>query len=94
MNYGGDSFYVQINKEGNEEEVKDDLGKKFKLYTYVINAYQKDGKAKKVEFTADHNLRKEAYLKLTINSTKGLTSWEEVRKTEVPKKAFNKLYLV
>ena len=34
-----------------------------------MNSYKKDGKEKKVEFTADHNLRKEAYLELTVNST-------------------------
>lgn len=48
-------------------------------------------KKKRVTFMADHNLRKEAYLKLTVNSVKGVTSWEEVKKSEVPKEALKKL---
>ena len=66
-------------------------GKKFKEYDYDIKSYQKDGKEKRVTFMADHNLRKEAYLKLTVNSVKGVTSWEEVKKSEVPKEALKKL---
>ena len=33
----------------------------------------------------------EAYLKLTYNKQKGVTNWEEVKKTAIPKKALDKL---
>ncbi|WP_434717276.1 YxeA family protein [Lactococcus lactis] len=91
VSYGGTSYYVQITKDGAEKELKDDSGQKFKQYVYDIYSYQKDGKVKKVEFNADHNLRKEAYLKLTVIPDKGVTSWEEVKKSEVPKAALEKL---
>lgn len=78
-------------KTEKEKEVSDNSGKKFKEYDYDIKSYQKDGKEKRVTFMADHNLRKEAYLKLTVNSVKGVTSWEEVKKSEVPKEALKKL---
>ena len=91
VSYGGGTYYVQITKDGKEKEVSDNSGKKFKEYDYDIKSYQKDGKEKRVTFMADHNLRKEAYLKLTVNSVKGVTSWEEVKKSEVPKEALKKL---
>ncbi len=40
----------------------------------------KNGESKDISFTAGHNLRKEAYLKVTDNKTKGVTNWEEVQK--------------
>lgn len=51
----------------------------------------KNGEAKDVSFTATHNLRKEAYLKVTDNKTKGVTNWEEVQKNDLPSKAKDKL---
>ena len=91
VSYGGGTYYVQITKDGKEKEVSDNSGKKFKEYDYDIKSYQKDGIERRVTFMADHNLRKEAYLKLTVNSVKGVTSWEEVKKSEVPKEALKKL---
>ncbi|KST80730.1 YxeA family protein [Lactococcus lactis subsp. lactis] len=86
VNYGGTAYYVQINKNGKEEEkITSDSSAKYKQYAYDIDFYQKDGKVKRVDFNTDHNLRKEAYLKLKVNSTK------EVKKSEVPKAALEKL---
>lgn len=93
VTYGGGTYYVQITKDGKEKQETAN-GQKFSRFTYNIDSYQKDGKEKKVEFTAGHNLRKEAYLKLTVNSVKGVTSWEEVKKAEVPKEALKKLSLI
>ena len=78
VNYGGTAYYVQINKNGKEEEkITSDSSAKYKQYAYDIDSYQKDGK--------------EAYLKLKVNPTKGVISWEEVKKSEVPKAALEKL---
>ena len=41
-------------------------------YEYNLPSYDKNGEAKDVSFTATHNLRKEAYLKVTDNKTKGV----------------------
>ena len=86
VTYGGGTYYVQITKDGKEKSGRTDSGDKYTEYIYDINSYQKDGKEKKVNFMADHNLRKEAYLKLTVNSVKGVTSWEEVKKQRFSKK--------
>lgn len=91
VTYGGGTYYVQITKDGKEKSGRTDSGDKYTEYIYDINSYQKDGKEKKVNFMASHNLRKEAYLKLTVNSVKGITSWEEVKKADVPKEALKKL---
>lgn len=92
VNYGGTAYYVQINKNGKEEEkITSESSAKYKQYAYDIDSYQKDGKVKRVDFNTDHNLRKEAYLKLKVNPTKGVISWEEVKKSEVPKAALEKL---
>lgn len=44
-----------------------------------------------MNFTGDHNLRLDAYLRLVYNDKKGVTSWEEVQKQDVPQKALNKI---
>ena len=90
VSYGGGTYYVQITKDGKEQQDTAN-GQKYTRYSYQMNSYKKDGKEKEVEFTADHNLRKEAYLELTVNSVKGVTSWEEVKKAEVPKEALKKI---
>ncbi|RZI48956.1 YxeA family protein [Lactococcus kimchii] len=91
LKYGGESYYMQVMKDGKKSLTKDDAGKDYTYYDYKEKVYQKAGKEKEVEFTADHNLRKTAYLKLTVNIKKGVTSWEEVKKSEVPEKALTKI---
>ena len=85
VTYGGGTYYVQITKDGKEKQETAN-GQKFSRFTYNIDSYQKDGKEKKVEFTAGHNVGKQVYLKLTVNSVKGVTSWEEVKKQRFLKK--------
>lgn len=89
--YGGEAYYLQVTTDGKEIEVISDSGIKFKEFNYKINSYQKDGKEKMIAFTADHNLRKSAYLRATFNSTKGVTSWEEIKKSNIPKAALKKI---
>lgn len=90
---GGESYYVQVTNEGQREETKDDNGSTMVEYKYTLPGYDEDGKQKDLEFSAfkDRPLRTEAYLKITWNEKKGVTSWEEVKKTDVPKKAMKQL---
>ena len=44
-----------------------------------------------MEFTGSHNLRHDAYLRLVYNDKKGVTSWEEVQKQDIPQKVQNKI---
>ncbi|MEH6943255.1 YxeA family protein [Bacillus sp. JJ722] len=87
---GKSQYYIQITVDGTEQEVVADNGKKFKSFKYELPAFDKDGKEKMMEFTADKNLRKDAFLRVYYNDKKGVTSWEEVKKEDIPKKAQKK----
>ncbi|MDR2977613.1 MAG: YxeA family protein [Streptococcaceae bacterium] len=87
INYGGTSYYAKIKGDGQKYDEKTDSGEIFTRYEYQQTAFKSSGDEKTVKFTADHNLRKDAYLKLTYNETKGVTNWEEVKKSEISKSA-------
>ncbi|MEY8458672.1 YxeA family protein [Lactococcus ileimucosae] len=89
--YGGAERYVKITEDGREKTIKADSGERFINYEYKLTSYDKKGNEKEVSFTAQHNLRKNAYLKLTDNKVKGITSWEEVQEKDLPSKAKEKL---
>ncbi|QPS71248.1 YxeA family protein [Lactococcus garvieae] len=89
--YGGAERYVKITQDGTKKEGKTDSGERYVDYVYKIPSYDKNGVKKEVTFNAQHNLRKEAYLKLTDNKVKGITSWEEVQQKDVPAQAKDKL---
>ncbi|ADZ64018.1 hypothetical protein BUI56_01120 [Lactococcus lactis subsp. lactis] len=91
INYGGTNYYVQIHNDGKKLEEKTQSGSVWHGYGYKEKAYNNPGQEKTLDFTATHNLRHEAYLKLTYNKQKGVTNWEEVKKTAIPKKALDKL---
>ena len=82
---------MKITQDGAKKVGKSDSGKRTVSYEYNLPSYDKNGEAKDVSFTATHNLRKEAYLKVTDNKTKGVTNWEEVQKNDLPSKAKDKL---
>lgn len=86
ISYGGTSYYVQINNDGKKTIEKGHENNVWHGYSYKEKAYEKSGKEKVLEFTSTHNLRKQAYLKLTYNKEKGVTNWEEIKKSEVPQK--------
>lgn len=87
MAYGGTTYYMQVKTDGQKEIAKADDGTDVTRYRYRVNAYDKQGEAKKIDFYADHNLRQAAYLSLTYNNKKGVTSWEKVTEKSVPLKA-------
>ncbi|HAP15385.1 MULTISPECIES: YxeA family protein [Lactococcus] len=89
--YGGTERYVKITEDGRKKVIKADSGERFTDYEYEMTAYDKKGDEKEVSFTAQHNLRKNAYLKLIDNKVKGITSWEEVQEKDLPSKAKEKL---
>ena len=89
----GDDYYVQITTDGQRLNEKDDSGNDFVDYKYELPGYDKEGKKKDLDFNAnkDRPLRREAFLKVTWNKNKGVTSYEEVQQKELPKKAAEKL---
>ncbi|AJQ61645.1 DUF1093 domain-containing protein [Bacillus thuringiensis] len=88
---GKDEYYVQITVDGKEFDSKASDGQKFKDYEYKLTGFDKDGKEKELEFTAQKNLRKEAFLRVYNSDKKGVTAWEEVKKDELPAKVKEKL---
>ncbi|AZQ45719.1 YxeA family protein [Bacillus albus] len=88
---GKDEYYVQITVDGKEVHSKADNGQKFKDYEYKLTGFDKDGKEKELEFTAQKNLRKDAFLRVYYSDKKGVSAWEEVKKDELPAKVKEKL---
>lgn len=88
---GAEQYYTQITGEGTMLKDKDDNGKTYVSYEYKLPAFDKDGKAKILTFTAQKQLRKNAYLTLFEKADKGVTSYQEVKKGDIPKKANEKL---
>ncbi|PEK18792.1 YxeA family protein [Bacillus wiedmannii] len=89
---GKDEYYVQITIDGKEGVSKSMDGKVMgKGYEYTLLGFDKEGKEKELEFMAQKNLRKEAFLRVYHSEKKGVTAWEEVQEDELPKKAKEKL---
>lgn len=85
---GKDEYYVQIITDGIEEA---DNGEPLNFFEYKLTGFDKNGKEKEIEFTAQKNLRKEAFLRVYYSDKKGVSSWEEVKKDELPSKVKEKL---
>ena len=92
-NYGGTTYYTKITNTGQRVTDRDDEGNKYIIYAYDLPGYDEKGGLQQLKFNAnqDRPLRKNAYLKVTYNDKKGVTSWESVPRSEVPKAALSKL---
>lgn len=90
---GGEEYYVQITTDGTKTVSKSDSGQETVNYRYILPGYTKEGKEKELDFKGQltRPLRKGAYLKITWNKNKGVTSYEDVEKKDVPKTALEKL---
>ncbi|MDR0268800.1 YxeA family protein [Paenibacillus sp.] len=87
---GADSYYVQIQDSGKEIEGKSDSGEIFTYYEYTMKGFNEDGKEKTFTFTAQKDLRKQAYLQVYLKDDK-VTSYQEVQANELPEKTKQKL---
>ncbi|MCY7779662.1 YxeA family protein [Bacillus haynesii] len=88
---GTDEYYVHITGNGKEETSKFDDGEEYSVFKYELAGFDEDGQEKTMEFTADKNLRTGAFLRLFYSENKGVKSWEEVEKDEIPGKAKDRL---
>jgi uncharacterized protein (TIGR01655 family) len=89
--YGGKTVYVQIQEDGQLQEIKSDDGRNLKRYNYSLDGYDEKGQSQKIKLSESHNLKHDAYLKVLNNKKKGVVSWEEVQKKDVPEKALDKI---
>lgn len=85
-----EDYYVQITEDGDKIAELE-----YWNYFYELPAYNKKGKEIKVEFYADKNLRKGAYLRLQVignshTESNGIHSYEEVTISELPVKVKEK----
>ena len=88
---GADQYYVQIKGKGQQHIDKADSGEKFVFYEYTLPAFNKDGEEKKLTFTANKQLREDAYLCVYVKDETKVTSYNEVKKGELPEKVSGKL---
>ncbi|GLC90158.1 YxeA family protein [Lysinibacillus piscis] len=81
-----DAYYVQITADGKVKEDKADNGEIFKTYWYELEAYNENAEEKALTFSAQKNLRQDAYLKLYVKNGTEVTSYDEVQFDELPNK--------
>lgn len=88
--WGKDKYYVQITTDGIETTYEGSTSKHFE---YKLTGFDKDGKEKELNFDAQKNLRKEAFLRVYYSDKEGegVSAWEEVKKDELPAKVKEKL---
>ncbi|WP_411739493.1 YxeA family protein [Peribacillus sp. S4] len=82
-----DNYYLQITEDGVQHETKLDDGTVMTSYSYKLDAKNADGKTIPLEFTAQKNLRKDAYLKMYVKNGDEVSSYDEVKIEDIPKKA-------
>lgn len=82
-----DNYYLQITEDGVQHETKLDDGSVMTYYSYKLDAKNADGEMIPLEFTAQKNLRKDAYLKMYVKNGDEVSSYDEVKFEDIPKKA-------
>lgn len=90
---GGNDYYVRITDKGNKVKDKDDDGRTMISYDYKLAGFDRTGQEKEMKFTSykDRPLIQGAYLKVTWNQKRGVTSYEQVKENDIPAKAKEKL---
>lgn len=81
-----EAYYVHITTDGEVEEFKANNGEIWKSYWYEVPAYDKNGDEQTLKFSAQKNLRHDAYLKLYVKKETEVTSYDEVKFHELPTK--------
>lgn len=81
------NYYLQITEDGVPHEDKLDDGSVMTYYSYKLDAINADGETILLEFTAQKNLRKDAYLKMYVKNGNEVSSYDEVKFENIPKKA-------
>ncbi|KYG89234.1 YxeA family protein [Metasolibacillus sp. FSL H7-0170] len=87
---GKEAVYVQITGDGEVEKFTTASGEVMATYWYKQAAYKENGGVVEVEFSANKNLRHDAYLKLYVKSGKEVTSYDEISYDELPEKVKEK----
>ncbi|GGA49373.1 MULTISPECIES: YxeA family protein [Psychrobacillus] len=86
-----DNYYLQITEDGIPHDYKLDDGSVMTTYSYQLDATNADGKTIPLKFTAQKNLRKDAYLKMYVKKDDQVSSYDEVELEDIPNKAQKQL---
>ncbi|MEN1966502.1 YxeA family protein [Lentibacillus sp. N15] len=78
---GSSKYYVQIQDNGEEYTEQDNT-----RYKYKLQGFNEDGEGKKFTFTANHQLKQDAYLRIYSKKDEVIT-YEEVDYDDIPKEA-------
>lgn len=87
---GKENAYVQIVEDGKDETFTASDGAVYKTYWYEQPAYTAEGEELTVEFSAQKNLRHDAYLMLYMKDGSEVTSYDEVPFENLPEKVQQK----
>lgn len=79
-----DNVYVHITTDGELETFTASDGAVYETYWYELPAYTEAGEELTVEFSAQKNLRHDAYLMLYMKDGNEVTSYDEVQVDELP----------
>lgn len=85
--FNKESYYIQITQDGEKIEDRLDNGETMIRYGYKGDAVNDEGKHKELEFSANKQLRKGAYLMLYVNKEGEVSSYDEVSKKDMLKDA-------
>lgn len=88
---GADVYYTQIQGQGKEMKDSIGMGETWVRYEYELPAVDTSGEQTTLSFTADKQLREQAYVRLYVKKGKGVTSYQEVRQEELPEKVKDQL---
>ncbi|MBT2577506.1 YxeA family protein [Bacillus sp. ISL-8] len=77
--WGTGSYYVQITTDGQLQDNN--------RYEYRLKGFDEEGTEKEMLFDAERKLKKDAFLKVYYDKDKGVKTWEEVKKDDIPEKA-------
>lgn len=85
--FNKERYYIQITQDGEKIEDRLDNGETMIRYGYKGDAVNDEGKHKELEFSANKQLRKGAYLMLYVNKEGEVSSYDEVSKKDMLKDA-------
>lgn len=88
---GKDNAYVQITMDGEVETFKTGDGAIYETYWYELPAYTAEGEQLTLKFSAQKNLRHDAYLMLYLKNDDEVSSYDEVQFEDLPAAVQEKL---
>lgn len=89
--YGGTTYYTHTKGEG-RKKVSDNNGAKLVEYEYTFHGYDKDGNRKDYDLMkVDSPMTQDRYIAVVHNNNRGVVSWQEVQKSDIPLAAMDKL---